>query len=194
MSPFCLGLTGSIGTGKSTTAQMFRDAGVSVWDADATVRALYAKGGAAVEPLRQLFPAVITADEVDRSTLKSLIASDETVLAQLEAIVHPLTQSSRNVFLRANADADLVVLDIPLLFETGADLDCDAVLVVTVAPEVQRARVLARGTMTEDQLDMILARQMPDAEKRIRADFILRCDTLEDTRAGVQNLIKRLTT
>lgn len=187
--PFVLGLTGSIGMGKSTTAEMFAAAGVPVWDADAAVHALYAPGGAAVAAVAAAFPGAVRQGAVDRGALKSLLASDPSALPRLESIVHPRVAASRAAFLAAHADAPLIVLDIPLLFETGADALCDATLVVTAPPEVQRARVLARPGMTEDQLSLILARQMPDAEKRARATHVIETRSLEQTRAAVQDLI-----
>ena len=187
-----LGLTGSIGMGKSTTAQMFRDEGVPVWDADVSVHRLYAKGGAAVAPIADLFPAAVTDGAVDRPALSQILRDDADALSQLEAIVHPLVAEDRARFL-ARTDAPLVVLDIPLLFETGADAWLDTTLVVTVPPDEQRARVLARPGMTDAQLDMILARQMPDAEKRARADHVIQTLTLDDTRAAVRHLIAHLT-
>ena len=190
--PFRLGLTGSIGMGKSTTARLFAEEGIPVWDADATVHALYAKGGAAVAPLSAIFPDAIRDGAVDRDRLKTLLQADKQALFRLESVVHPLVQAARQAFLLAHETADLIPLDIPLLYETGADRDCDAVLVVTAAPDVQRARVLARGQMTETQLEMILARQLPDAEKRRRADHVIETLTLEQTRAEVRKLIATL--
>lgn len=190
--PFRLGLTGSIGMGKSTTARLFADEGIPVWDADATVHALYARGGAAVAPLAAIFPEAIRDGAVDRDRLKTLLQSDKQALSRLESVVHPLVQAARQAFLLAHETADLILLDIPLLYETGAEKDCDAVLVVTAAPDVQRARVLARGQMTAAQLDMILARQLPDAEKRRRADHVIETLTLEQTRAEVRKLIATL--
>ncbi|ETD77987.1 dephospho-CoA kinase [Rhodobacter capsulatus] len=190
--PFRLGLTGSIGMGKSTTARLFAEEGIPVWDADATVHALYAKGGAAVAPLSAIFPDAIRDGAVDRDRLKTLLQAEKQALSRLESVVHPLVQAARQAFLLAHETADLILFDIPLLYETGADKDCDAVLVVTAAPDVQRARVLARGQMTETQLDMILARQLPDAEKRRRADHVIETLTLEQTRAEVRKLIATL--
>lgn len=187
-----LGLTGSIGMGKSTTAQMFRDAAVPVWDADATVHRLYAKGGAAVPPLGDVFPDAVIDGAVSRDKLKDIIAVDPTALAKIEYIVHPLVAADRRAFV-ANHDAPLLVFDIPLLFETGADSWLSSVLVVTVPPAVQRARVLARPGMTPQHLDQILQRQMPDAEKRARADHVIETLTLDGTRAAVQELIDKLT-
>ena len=190
--PFLLGLTGSIGMGKSTTAKMFAEEGVPVWDADATVHTLYARGGAAVAPIGALFPQAIKDGAVDRGALKAILSEQKQALSQLESIVHPLTAESRVAFIRDHSDDPLIVLDIPLLYETGAQTACDAVLVVSAPPEVQRARVLDRGTMDEAQLDMILARQMPDAEKRTRADYVIETLTLEQTRADVRHLIATL--
>ena len=188
-----LGLTGSIGMGKSTTAAMFRDEGVPVWDADATVHKLYAKGGAAVLPIGQEFPDAIVDGTVDRDQLKQIIANDAGVLPKLEAIVHPLVAAERAEFLDTNK-AELVVFDIPLLFETGADRWLDSVLVVTCPSEVQAKRVLDRGTMSSEQFQMILSRQMPDTEKRARADHVIETLTLDATRAAVRNLIAELKT
>lgn len=188
-----LGLTGSIGMGKSTTAQMFRDAGVPVWDADAAVHVLYAKGGAAIAPLSALFPDAVRDGAIVRSALRKHIAADPDALRRIETIVHPLVAAHRQEFLSRHADAPLVVLDIPLLFETGGDQLCTHTLVVSVPAKVQRDRVLARNTMTEQDFENILSRQMPDAEKRARADFVIETTSLEAARAGVHDLIQRLT-
>ena len=187
-----LGLTGSIGMGKSTTAQMFRDAAVPVWDADATVHRLYAKGGAAVPLLGDVFPDAVIDGTVSCDKLKHIIAVDPAALAKIEHIVHPLVAADRRAFV-ANHDAPLLVFDIPLLYETGADSWLSSVLVVTVPPAVQRDRVLARPGMTPQHLDQILQRQMPDAEKRARADHVIETLTLDGTRAAVQELIGKLT-
>jgi len=192
MRPFRLGLTGSIGMGKSTTARFFAEAGVPVWDADAAVHRLYAAGGAAVAPLVALCPAAAGPEGLDRGALKAWIARDPTALKQIETIVHPLVAADRQVFLDATA-APLVVLDIPLLFETGAEAMMDSTLLVTAPPELQRARVLARPGMTEAQFATILARQMPDREKRGRATHILETLSLDAARAGVRALIDYLT-
>jgi dephospho-CoA kinase len=188
MTPFRLGLTGSIGMGKSTTAQMFRDEGIPVWDADATVRSLYAPGGPAIGPVQALCPAAIRPDgSVDRPTLRRAIGQDPGLLDRLSAAVHPLVKEDRARFL-AGATGPIVVLDIPLLFETRAEGDCDAIAVVSVAATTQRARVLARDGMTDAEMDMILARQMPDAEKRARATWVI--DT--STRAGAQAQVRQI--
>lgn len=187
-----LGLTGSIGMGKSTTAQMFRDAGVPVWDADAAVHEIYSKGGAAVSVFQEKLPQAVIDGAVSRTVLKDLIAADPSVIKTLEDIVHPLVADQRAAFL-AKQDAPLVVFDIPLLFETNAQDWLSSVLVVTAPPEIQKERVLARGQMTDTLFEKILSRQMPDAEKRRRADHVIETLTLDDTRAAVQKLIMELT-
>lgn len=188
MTPFRLGLTGSIGMGKSTTAAMFAEAGVAVWDADAAVHRLYAKGGAAVAPMAVLHPAAVIEGAVDRMALKGWIAKDPSALQQIETVVHPLVAADRAAFL-ARAKGDIVVLDIPLLFEKGTEQDLDATLLVTAPAVLQRARVLARPGMTEAQFSAILARQMPDAEKRGRATHIIETLSLDSARAAVLALI-----
>jgi dephospho-CoA kinase len=187
-----LGLTGSIGMGKSTTAQMFRDAGIPVWDADAAVHRLYAKDGVAVGSVGALCPEAIEDGAVSRDRLKEALAKDPDLLSRLEKIVHPLVAEDRKAFLADNTTAPLIVLDIPLLFETG-NSDIDSILVVSTDPEAQRARVLARPGMTEEMFTRILARQLPDAEKRARADHVIETNTLEQTRAAVADLIETLT-
>jgi dephospho-CoA kinase len=170
-----LGLTGSIGMGKSTTAAMFRAAGIPVYDADAAVAEIYLKGGAAVEPLEATFPGVTRDGAVDREALRQRVLGDDEAMAKLNAVVHPLLGKDRLAFFaKAQADkADLVVLDIPLLFETGGERNMNAVVVVSAPADQQRQRVLAREGMTPERLDAILARQLPDAEKRARADFVI---------------------
>ena len=188
MKPYRLGLTGSIGMGKSTTAQMFADAGVPVWDADATVHRLYGVGGAATAVLGTLFPEVIQDGAVSRARLRAKIAADPSVLDLLQARVHPLVAADRAAFIAA-ATAPVVVLDIPLLFETGADAQCDGIAVVTAPEAVARARVLARGGMTDSDLDLILSRQLPDAEKRARATWVIQTTDLDSARAAVAQIL-----
>lgn len=192
--PFLLGLTGSIGMGKSTTARMFSEMGVPVWDADAAVHRLYARGGAAVPAIAAICPQAIVDGAVDRTVLRDWIAAHPDGLSRIEAAVHPLVARDREEFIeRAARDgADLVVLDIPLLFETGADAMMDATLVVTAPAEEQRRRVLARPGMTEDRLNAILARQMPDAEKRARATHVIETRSLDQARAAVQELVESI--
>ena len=186
-----LGLTGSIGMGKSTTAQMFRDEGVPVWDADAAVHRLYGPGGLAVAPLQDLVPEAVGAAGVDRGVLKAKIAEDATLLGRIEKIVHPLVAEDRAMFLDAQrtGGTPVVVLDVPLLFEAGGARDCDRIVVVSVPEAEHRARVLARPGMTEADFERILARQMPDAEKRDRADFVIDTKTIEGARAQVRAVL-----
>jgi dephospho-CoA kinase len=182
---FRLGLTGSIGMGKSTTAALFADEGIPVWDADATVHRLYAPNGAATKVVAALFPDVMEDGAVSRPKLRDLIAKDSKLLDRLQTIIHPLVAQDRAAFLQ-NRTEDIVLLDIPLLYETGADAGCDAVVVVTAPPDLQRARVLARGEMTAAEFEMILSRQMPDAEKCAHADYIIETTTLDAARAAVR--------
>lgn len=185
---FILGLTGSIGMGKSTTADLLRQAGLAVWDADATVHALYAPGGRAVFAVARRFPKALKDGGIDRAALKCELARDPKALAELEAIVHPLVAADRQAFLD-DPPTDIVVLDVPLLFETGTNALCDATLLVTAPPELQRARVLARPGMTEEQFRLILSRQLPDMEKRTRATHILETLSLDLARAYVDALV-----
>lgn len=189
---FRLGLTGGIGMGKSTAAAMFRDLGHPVWDADAAVHRLYAPGGAAVGPVAAAFPGVLVDGGIDRARLRAALAADPGGFARLEAIVHPLVAADREGFIAAHADAPIVVLDIPLLYENGTEAQMDGVAVVSAPPEIRRARVLARPGMTEEALEMILARQMSDAEKRRRADWIIPSDTIEGARAAIMDICARI--
>lgn len=185
---FRLGLTGSIGMGKSTTAGFFRAEGVPVWDADAAVHRLYAPGGAATPAIAALCPQAIGDAGVSRETLRAAIAADPGLLPRIEAAVHPLVAADRAVFLR-DTQADLIVLDIPLLFEKGTEAEMDATLLVTAPATLQRTRVLARPGMTEAALALILSRQMADAEKRSRATHIVETLDLPQVQAYVRALI-----
>jgi dephospho-CoA kinase len=181
-----LGLTGSIGMGKSTTAKLFVEAGVPVYDADAIVHRLYE--GEAVPAIEAAFPGTTSNGKVDRARLSARVVHDPVAMKQLEEIVHPMLGASRQKFF-ADAEASgapVVVVDVPLLFETGGEKRVDAVVVVTTSAELQRERVLARGTMDAEKLNSILARQMPDAEKRKRADFIV------DTSHGLDPVRERI--
>ncbi len=185
-----LGLTGSIGMGKSTVAQMFRDEGVPVFDADACVHRLQGPGGALVAAIESAFPGTTGPDGVNRAALGRAVLGDDSAMRRLEAIVHPAVQAERTAFLTAHADASLVVVDVPLLLETGGDKAVDKVLVVSAEPAVQEARVLARPGMTKEKFAAILARQLPDVEKRARADHVIATDIpLDETREKVRALI-----
>ncbi|MFE8585485.1 dephospho-CoA kinase [Sphingomonas sp. NCPPB 2930] len=185
-----LGLTGSIGMGKSTVAQMFRDEGVPVFDADACVHRLQGPGGRLVAAIESAFPGTTDANGVNRAALGRAVLGDDSAMRRLERIVHPAVQAERAAFLHRHADAPLVVVDVPLLFETGGDKAVDKVLVVSAEPAVQEARVLARPGMTREKFDAILARQLPDADKRARADHVIATDIpITDTKRAVQRLI-----
>lgn len=188
---FKLGLTGSIGMGKSTTAGMFADAGCSVWDADAAVHRLYSEGGKAVAEIAEAFPAAVKNGAVDRQALRELIQEDPTVLQKLEATVHPLVRQDREDFAKT-ADADVLVFDIPLLFETNAQDEMDAVACVSVSPELQEKRVLDRGTMTVEQFRAIRDKQMPNDEKCARSNFVITTETLEDARRQVHDVVEKI--
>lgn len=192
--PYILGLTGSIGMGKSAVAAMFRGLGVPVFDADAAVHALQGPGGALLAPIEAAFPGTTGPQGVDRSKLGAAVFGDAQALKRLEAIVHPAVGAMRKSFLAENAGHPLIVFDIPLLFEKGGWEQVDAVLVVSAPAAVQRARVLARPGMTEAKFEQILKLQVPDAEKRARADHVIDTGTsLEETRHAVQRLVHRLT-
>lgn len=188
-----LGLTGSIGMGKSTTAQMFADAGVPVHDSDAVVHGLYA--GRAAPLIEAAFPGVVRDGVVDRTRLSQAVLGNPQALRRLETIVHPLVAEERDAFLNSHrqAGAPLVLLDIPLLFETGGENAVDRIVVVSADPEIQRERVLQRPGMDEEKFNAILARQVPDAEKRARADYVI--DTglgMDAARAAVERIIGEL--
>jgi len=185
---FKLGLTGSIGMGKSTTAQMFADLGCDVYDADAAVHRMYGKGGRAIEPMRALIPNSIVDGEVSRQNLRDAIMADPTLLKRIEQVVHPLLGQDRAEFM-ANVTSDIVVFDIPLLFETGGQKNMDAVACVWTDAAEQEARGMARGIMTNEQFQAIRDKQMPSDEKRDRADYVIVTDTLEHARAQVKDIV-----
>jgi dephospho-CoA kinase len=185
-----LGLTGSIGMGKSTTAKLFAEAGVPVYDADATVHQIYE--GEAAAAIEAAFPGTTTDGKVDRAKLSARVVHDSAALKRLEQIVHPMLRAYHQKFLddAEKSGAPVAVVDVPLLFETGGEKRVDAVVVVTTSPQIQRERILARGTMSHEALDAILARQMPDVEKRKRADFLV--DTshgLDPVRARIRDIL-----
>jgi dephospho-CoA kinase len=185
-----LGLTGSIGMGKSTVGAMFADEGVPVFDADAAVHELQGPGGALVSAIEAAFPGTTGAQGVDRARLRERVLGDDAAMRRLESIVHPAVAAKRDAFLAAHAGAPLVVLDVPLLFEAGGWQAVDRIAVVSAPADTQRARVLARPGMTAARLDAILARQLPDAEKRARADFVVPTGgSLRETRAAVRDVI-----
>jgi dephospho-CoA kinase len=188
-----LGLTGSIGMGKSTTAKLFAEAGVPVYDADATVHEIYQ--GEAASAIEAAFPGTTVDGKVDRNRLSAKVVHDPAAMRLLEQIVHPMLGASRQKFLddAERSGAPVAVVDVPLLFETGGERRVDAVVVVTTSPEVQRERILSRDNMTGEKLDAILARQLPDAEKRKRADFVV--DTshgLDPVRAQIRDILREV--
>jgi len=188
-----LGLTGSIGMGKSTTAKLFVEAGVPVYDADATVHQLYE--GEAAPAIEAAFPGTTADGKVDRPKLSARVVHDPAAMKQLEQIVHPMLGASRQKFFAdaERAGAPVAVVDVPLLYETGGEKRVDAVVVVTTSPENQRARIMARGTMTGEALDSILARQLPDAEKRKRADFVVdTSDGLDPVRVQIRDILQQI--
>ena len=188
-----IGLTGSMGMGKSTAAARFADHGIPVFDADAEVHRLYE--GRAVAPIEEAFPGVTREGRVDRGLLSARLVDNPDGLARLESIIHPLVRDAREAFLEhhARAGAAMAVLEIPLLFEVGAESGVDVTIVVTAPAEVQRARLLEREGMTQEKLDALLANQMPDAEKRRRADFVVDTDRpIEETAAEIDRLIESL--
>jgi dephospho-CoA kinase len=192
--PFILGLTGSIGMGKSAVAEMFGELGVPVFDADAEVRRLQGAGGALLPAIEAAFPGTTGPGGVDRDRLGAIAFHDSAAMARLEAIVHPAVAAARRAFLLEHAGQKLVVFDIPLLFEKGGSEEVDAVAVVSAAPEIQRERVLARPGMTPERFAAILARQLPDAEKRARADHVIDTGgTHDETRRAVAGLVENLT-
>lgn len=190
-----LGLTGSIGMGKSTVAAMFEELGVPVFDADAAVHRLQGEGGRLVAAIEAMFPDTTGPKGIDRTLLGEAVLADPRALKRLEALIHPAVGEERAAFIAAHADAPLLVFDVPLLFETGGEKRVDKVVVVSAPADIQRARVLARPGMTAAKLDAILARQIPDAEKRARADFIIPTGgSFAETRAAVESLVSCLRT
>jgi dephospho-CoA kinase len=193
--PYLVGLTGSIGMGKTATARLFAELGIPVYDADAAVHRLYEPGGAAVPEIAKAFPGCVVNGRVDRAALAKAVAAEPHGLQRLEAIAHPLVAEEQRAFQdKAAAErAEMVVLDVPLLFETGGHSRMDAVVVVTAPANVQRARVLDRPGMTEEKLDHILSRQMPDAEKRAQAHFVVETDKgFAHARAQVKDIVAAL--
>ncbi|MEP5759794.1 MAG: dephospho-CoA kinase [Litoreibacter sp.] len=190
--PLVVGLTGSIGMGKSVTAGMFADLGVPVWDADAAVARLYESGCEGATALAQIAPDAVGDKGVDREKLKAIIANKPEFLKQIEAVIHPLVMSDRMAFLSEHIGSDLVLLDIPLLFEKGFHTEVDNIVVVSTTSEQQRERVMARGTMDEAAFAMILSKQMPDSEKRKRADYIIETTTIASAREQVHKILTEL--
>jgi dephospho-CoA kinase len=188
LRPIVIGLTGSIGMGKTTTAEMFKSAGVPVWDADSTVHRLYSQDAATIAAISEICPDATKTGNVDREILKDWIKTTPDGLTQLELIVHPRVAQDRKTFLETNP-AQIVVLDVPLLFETGLFKDVDVVVVVSAPADIQRQRVLARPNMNEAQFNAILAKQMPDVDKRARADFIIDTTSLGVAEAAVQEIL-----
>ena len=193
-STIILGLTGSIGMGKTTTAKMFAKYGIPVWEADTSVHKLYSKEGEAVELFKEKFPSSIVNNEVSRTELKKLINDDERNLKTIETLIHPLVSNDRKRFVKAaeKKNIPLIVLDIPLLFEKGHEKSVDYIVVVSVTKETQRKRVLKRNTMTPEMVEKILEIQMSDAEKRQKADFVIITDTLEQAEIKVLEIITKL--
>ena len=193
-STIILGLTGSIGMGKTTTAKMFAKYGIPVWEADTSVHKLYSKEGEAVELFKEKLPSSIVNNEVSRAELKKLINDDERNLKTIETLIHPLVSNDRKRFVKAaeKKNIPLIVLDIPLLFEKGHEKSVDYIIVVSVTKETQRKRVLKRNTMTSEMVEKILKIQMSDAEKRQKADFVIITDTLEQAEIKVLEIITKL--
>ena len=193
-STIILGLTGSIGMGKTTTAKMFAKYGIPVWEADTSVHKLYSKEGEAVELFKEKLPSSIVNNEVSRAELKKLINDDERNLKTIETLIHPLVSNDRKRFVKAaeKKKTPLIVLDIPLLFEKGHEKFVDYIVVVSVTKETQRKRVLKRNTMTPEMVEKILKIQMSDAEKRQKADFVIITDTLEQAEIKVLEIITKL--
>ncbi|MBE9475870.1 MAG: dephospho-CoA kinase [Proteobacteria bacterium] len=191
---YVLGLTGSIGMGKTTTAEMFRDAGIAVWDADAAVHELYTSHEATISGIAEIVPAAVGPTGVSREILRNFLQADKDLFSKLEKIVHPAIRMHRDAFLDKCRELDLklAVVDIPLLYETGAEKWLDGVLVVTIDAVTQRDRVMGRKGMTMDTFKMLMDKQLPDCEKRKRADFVIETKTLDHVRSEVNSLIEKL--
>ena len=188
---YVLGLTGSIGMGKSMTAQMFANHGVPIWDADAVVRKLYVTGGLGATLIAQYYPEAIEDRAVSRSKLRKLIEVNPNVLDEIQTLIHPLVAADRAAFL-INATAKVVLLDIPLLFEMGTDVLCDSIIVVSVPAHIQKNRVLARNEMTEIDFKLLLARQLPDAQKRSKARWVISTLTLDGAQSHVKDILTEI--
>ncbi|MFQ6550831.1 dephospho-CoA kinase [Aestuariibius insulae] len=188
-----LGLTGSIATGKTITARIFAEEGISVWDADEAVHRLYANGGNAVVPISEAFPDAIKDGSVDRQVLKTELEKDPSAFDRLNSIVHPLVRDDREAFIK-NHDEPILLFDIPLLFETGAEAWLHKTILTTIDIDEQRRRVAARRTMTETQLELILSRQMPDREKRKKADYVIETWSKVHVRRRVKDILKEIST
>ncbi|MDJ0995203.1 MAG: dephospho-CoA kinase [Dinoroseobacter sp.] len=187
-----LGLTGSIGMGKTTTAQMFRTRGVPVWDADEAVHRLYSVNGDGAAAIAKLFPEAVGPMGVERSVLKKIIGEDQNALGAIENVIHPLVARDREAFLKLYADEDLVLFDIPLLFETGADTWLDKTIVVSASEDIQQSRVMERPGMTEEHFKVLLSKQVPDAEKRRRADFVIDTTDMDTAERGVDHVLSQI--
>ena len=188
---YVLGLTGSIGMGKSMTAQMFANHGVPIWDADAVVRKLYVTGGLGATLIAQYYPEAIEDRAVSRSKLRKLIEVNPNVLDEIQTLIHPLVAADRAAFL-INATAKVILLDIPLLFEMGTDVLCDSIIVVSVPAHIQKNRVLARNEMTEIDFKLLLARQLPDAQKRSKARWVISTLTLDGAQSHVKDILTEI--
>ena len=191
---FILGLTGSIGMGKTTTAEMFRDLSIAVWDADAAVHELYTSDRSTIEKIYDILPECVTSAGVDRNLLKNELLSNKDLLSKIENIVHPAIKEHRSAFIEACniSNQKLAVVDIPLLYETKADQWLDAVLVVSIDEETQRKRVMSRNDMNEKTFDLILSKQLPDKIKRDRADYIIETNSIVYAQEQVQSLVKKI--
>ena len=191
---FLLGLTGSIGMGKSTAAQMFADSGIPVWDADKAVHELYQNNKTVIEGVGALIPKAVTEHGLDRSVMRRALSQNKNLLKKIEEIVHPMVQAHRADFISSNAASDIIVLEIPLIYELKIASLFDAVAVVTTDAHTQRDRVMARGTMTNAEFELILAKQVPDEEKRRSADFIIPSDTIDTAQQAVTHILHTIRT